>query len=1208
MAAVIGALRADLSAGWAEFATDMGKAADSVKGFGRTFRSVASDMRGIGATMAGALTVPIALAGAAVVSASKDFEAGMNRVKAATGAAGAELDALREKAREVGVDPQTTVNAIEAADGMEILAKNGLEVAEILGGALDATTKLAAATGSQLAPAADVATDVMLQFGKAAGDLGPVVDGITGTLLASKFGFDDYRLALGQAGGVAGGLGVEFTEFNAVIAATSALFASGSDAGTSYKTFLTSLSGNSVEAKRAIDAYGLAFYNADGSMRGMAEIAGELREKLGGLNDEAKTEVLKRIFGTDAMRTAIGLMNAGAEGIRQLDETIQAASAQEQMDARMAGLSGSMREFGKAATELKLAIGDSGLLDFLSDLVKGAAELARNMASLPGPVLATLTALAGLAAVVGPLVFVAGAFMAAWAQLVPLLTLAGTALAALPVILAPLLPVIAGVVAGVAALVGVWLLVRDQVMPVLEALGERFQTVLGPTLTGIVDAARGVITAFGDAFKAMAAGPLGAWFRTFQSVFSGVAAIVTRVLGEVLLGILNAVGKAFTGLLNAIAISVRGITALLRGDLGGALDAMGDLFMNAVDTVLNILDALLPGSKAILTDLGKFIGDLFTGYIGPLFSWVGEKAMDIADGIGRAVGPAVAWAKSLYDGVAGWIADKLGPLIAWCRDRIAELRSAFNGLVDKAQTTRAPGETEAPRPPAAPARGGGAPAARPAPPPPAAARDIGAPGGGGGAGRRGRQGPTLEELERQHEMDVARAKADQSAIDALADREERTKRIESYLKAGLSSTEAQARAEREVTQLAGLRAAEYARNIVAMEEEVRLTVAEATENHEVVRAIERQREQRDRTLAYQREGVTLAEAERRAAWDIAQIEQARATARERWRATDADRIALANAQARGDQAEVERLQSKLDLEARIQELRTEGEMTPEAARAQAEAEAASLSLSELIGKWREFSVVAARQDYLTGMAELNRLLEAGVINADAYAVAAGRLTDTLHEGMANASPMFKEWSDTVDLVGDALGEALKPGADLKSIWESFRMELLKILVLEPLITKFKRALKSMGEADGGGGGGGIFSAIGSLFGGGKGGGGGAGGILSAIGSFFGGFRARGGGVMGGRAYMVGEEGPELFAPGKSGAIVPNDALTAGPARGVTIHAPVTVHATDAVLTKWVEESVARGVGQAVEMAVPAAVKASIEAVPAEMAAQQRDMF
>jgi cell wall-associated NlpC family hydrolase len=44
---------------------------------------------------------------------------------------------------------------------------------------------------------------------------------------------------------------------------------------------------------------------------------------------------------------------------------------------------------------------------------------------------------------------------------------------------------------------------------------------------------------------------------------------------------------------------------------------------------------------------------------------------------------------------------------------------------------------------------------------------------------------------------------------------------------------------------------------------------------------------------------------------------------------------------------------------------------------------------------------------------------------------------------------------------------------------------------------------------------------------------------------FGGFRAAGGPVTGGTPYLVGEKGPELFVPGRSGGIVPNNALGGG---------------------------------------------------------------
>ncbi|ODR93523.1 hypothetical protein AUC70_11700 [Methyloceanibacter stevinii] len=66
----------------------------------------------------------------------------------------------------------------------------------------------------------------------------------------------------------------------------------------------------------------------------------------------------------------------------------------------------------------------------------------------------------------------------------------------------------------------------------------------------------------------------------------------------------------------------------------------------------------------------------------------------------------------------------------------------------------------------------------------------------------------------------------------------------------------------------------------------------------------------------------------------------------------------------------------------------------------------------------------------------------------------------------------------------------------------------------------------------------------------------AGGLIGAL---FGGARAVGGPVETGRAYLVGERGPEYFVPGRGGAIVPN----AGSGGGPSVSIPVSIDARGA---------------------------------------------
>lgn len=301
----------------------------------------------------------------AAAEAGMDFEATMSGVQAVSLATADEMRELSAVALRIGAD--TSFGAGEAAAAMEMLAANGLNVAQIMGGAADSTVALAAATGADLVTAANVATDTMQIFGLSAEELSQAVDGISGVTVASKFDINDYALALAQAGGVASSVGVSLDDFNASIAAISPLFASGSDAGTSFKTMLQRLIPASNPARDAMMELGLltaefedgsgkltnAFFDQNGAMKDMAEIAGILNKAFVGLSEEAKNEALQDIFGTDASRAAIALANAGTDGlmkykdaIGEVDAAAQAATRLDNLQGDIEALSGTLETVG----------------------------------------------------------------------------------------------------------------------------------------------------------------------------------------------------------------------------------------------------------------------------------------------------------------------------------------------------------------------------------------------------------------------------------------------------------------------------------------------------------------------------------------------------------------------------------------------------------------------------------------------------------------------------------------------------------------------------------------------------------------------------------------------------------------------------------------------------------------------------------------------
>lgn len=311
------------------------------------------------------------------VNAAADMEAQLSNIGAVLGATKDEIAPLATLIKDLGLNPNLKVSATEAADAIEMLARNGLNMTQILEGAAEATVLLANSTGADFATAANIGTDAMAIFKIEASDMMQAVNGITGVTVSSKFGIEDYALALAQAGGVAAASGVEFDDFNTAIAAISPLFASGSDAGTSFKVMLQRLVPASGPAAEAMADLGIIaadgsnqFFDAAGNLKSMADIASILQTALGPLSEEQRNQALSTIFGTDAMRAAVAMMDLGGQGFAELQATMSQTDALESAAMRMDNLSGAMEILEGIIDTVKLSFGQA-LLPVIRAVVDG---------------------------------------------------------------------------------------------------------------------------------------------------------------------------------------------------------------------------------------------------------------------------------------------------------------------------------------------------------------------------------------------------------------------------------------------------------------------------------------------------------------------------------------------------------------------------------------------------------------------------------------------------------------------------------------------------------------------------------------------------------------------------------------------------------------------------------------------------------------------
>ncbi|MCB0070691.1 MAG: phage tail tape measure protein [Caldilineaceae bacterium] len=323
--------------------------------------------RGIESAVRGAAAVAGTLGGWVVEAGN--FDAQIDSIMSKLGGTAQDAGKLRDLIYELGIDPNLKVSTQEAADAVEMLVQNGLSLDDVLGGAARSTVLLANATGADFSRAADIATDAMAVFGLGAEDMQGAVDSIAAVTVNSKFDINDYALALAQGGAAAQIAGLSMEEFNTAVVAMSSFFNSGSDAGTSFKTMMQRLVPQTDEAADAMRSLGLNFTNADGSMKSMAEIAGELNRVFQGQvtfsstvggRTAAQADELKRLQGVyGRTQAAIRDYETGVKGAtysdekrqKKLDELRATLAATEQAMQPLLEITGQQVQTTRALTE-----------------------------------------------------------------------------------------------------------------------------------------------------------------------------------------------------------------------------------------------------------------------------------------------------------------------------------------------------------------------------------------------------------------------------------------------------------------------------------------------------------------------------------------------------------------------------------------------------------------------------------------------------------------------------------------------------------------------------------------------------------------------------------------------------------------------------------------------------------------------------------------
>ena len=308
------------------------------------------------------------------VGVGMTFDASMSQVAATMGTTVDQISNLTKVAKEMG--STTKFTATQAADALNYLALAGYDAnkaAEVLPSVLN----LAAAGGMDLAYASDLVTDAMASLNIEANKQNVDEFGNKLAMAASKANANVAQLgeAILTVGGTAANLKSGTTELTTALGLLANVGIKSAEGGTHLRNIILALQSPTDDAAKKMQALGLQVYDAQGNMRGLDEILGDLNAAMQGMTQGQKDSIINQLFNKTDLAAVNGLLAAQGEQWDTLAAQIDAADgAMSQMaETQIDNLQGAMTILSSAFEGLQLAVYDE-LEPTLTNVVKWGTD------------------------------------------------------------------------------------------------------------------------------------------------------------------------------------------------------------------------------------------------------------------------------------------------------------------------------------------------------------------------------------------------------------------------------------------------------------------------------------------------------------------------------------------------------------------------------------------------------------------------------------------------------------------------------------------------------------------------------------------------------------------------------------------------------------------------------------------------------------------
>lgn len=296
-----------------------------------------------------------------IIRDTANFEDSMLGLQAVSGATTKQMVELEKQARTLGAT--TRYSAQQAGEAQRFFAQAGFDTNEILA-ATPGILQLATAGQLDLARAADIASNALGQFQLPISDLARVNDVLATAAASANTNVEMIATSFRQVAPIASLAGASLEETAAIVSILGDSAIQGEQAGTGFRSLLSSLAKPSADAESVLSKYGLTLDDVNVKTQGLSTVM----ERIVPITKDSTDNFT--VFGQDAA-TVSGIIGNSIPRYKELTGELESSAGAAEAMAEIigSGLSNSILTFNSGVSESILKLGEGGLGDAFGSLL-----------------------------------------------------------------------------------------------------------------------------------------------------------------------------------------------------------------------------------------------------------------------------------------------------------------------------------------------------------------------------------------------------------------------------------------------------------------------------------------------------------------------------------------------------------------------------------------------------------------------------------------------------------------------------------------------------------------------------------------------------------------------------------------------------------------------------------------------------------------------